>query len=348
MKSSQRHGVKILDSGSESGWDDFVASREDASVYHLSVWKKIIEETFGHRTYYIYSEGDGGIKGILPIVHIKSRLFGNYMVSMPYFNYGGICALDRATEEALLAKAVETARTCGASHMELRETVKRDNGLAVKTSKVCMLLDLPDDADKLWKALPSKLRSQIRRPMKEGMEVRSGGIELLEDFYYVFMTNMRDLGTPVYSKKFFYNILSSLPEGSWLSVVYHEGCPVAVGFCTGFRTKAEIPWASSLRKFNKLSPNMLLYWGVLEGSIKRGYGSFDFGRSSPDSGTYRFKKQWGARPLPLYWHYWLRSGGTMPELNPSNPKYKMFINVWKNLPLWVTRLMGPGIVKNLP
>jgi FemAB-related protein (PEP-CTERM system-associated) len=176
-----------------------------------------------------------------------------------------------------------------------------------------------------------------------------GKEEYLDSFYDIFSTNMRDLGTPVYGKKFFRNILREFPTSTWICTVRtKEDKAVASGFLVGFKKRLEIPWASSLRSHNSSSPNMLLYWTSLKFACENGYDTFDFGRSTPGEGTYKFKEQWGAKPVQLFWHYWLRSGGPLPELNPHNPKYKMAIKIWQKLPLSVTNLIGPAIVRNLP
>ncbi len=206
----------------------------------------------------------------------------------------------------------------------------------------------PQDYETLLKAFPSKLRSQVRRAQKEGMDVRVGGTELLGDYYRVFARCMRDLGTPVYERGFFEAILETFPKEARLCVVSLNGVPLASGFLYGFRNTLEIPWAASDKRFSRLSPNMLLYGTVLEFACREGFKEFDFGRSSVDSGTYRFKAQWGAQPHQLYWYYWLSEGRTIPELNPDNPKYKAAIAAWKCLPVPVANLVGPHLVKYLP
>ena len=212
-----------------------------------------------------------------------------------------------------------------------------------------MLLELPNSPEYLWRSFTSKLKSQIRRPEKEGMYARIGKKEELDSFYKVFAINMRDLGTPVYSKKFFENILKEFPESTWLCTVYNkEDKPLASGFLIGFKERIEIPWASSIRRYNQYSPNMLLYWCSLKFACENGFNIFDFGRCTPGEGTFRFKEQWGARPVQLRWHYWMRNGGPLPDINPENPRYKIAINIWKRLPVGLTRLLGPGIVKNIP
>ena len=322
---------------------------ENATIYHLTDWMILINKTFGHNGYYLYvTDEHGSICGVLPLIHMNSRLFGSFLVSIPYFNYGGIVADSIEIETMLLDKAIDLAKQLGVKHLELREGKTREQIKHVRTDKVNMILNLPDNIAEFEKSLGSKLRSQIKRSMREGFEVSQGGIDRLDDFYKVFSENMRDLGTPVYSKTFFKELLHTFPSQTSIIILKLSGVPVSAAFLLGGHKKLEIPWASSLRKYNKFSPNMLLYWSVLQFAINEEYKQFDFGRSTIDSGTYKFKKQWGAMPLQLYWNYWLSKGVSMPKLNPDNPKYKLAINMWKKLPLVVANFIGPTIVKNLP
>jgi FemAB-related protein (PEP-CTERM system-associated) len=341
--------IRIMQPADGERWDAFVKSAPLAHAYHQAAWATVIEQSFGQRPYYLFSENAAGhVDGVLPLVRLRSRLFGDFMVSLPYLNYGGPCAADSDTERRLIDEAIRIARGAQVQHVELRLTVNDGFDLRVKASKVSMRLPLADDSATQWKAFSSKLRNQINRPLKEGMVARIGGREELDAFHEVFSVNMRDVGTPVYGKRFFEQILGAFPDSARICTVFHQQQPVASGLVIGFRDTLEIPWASSLRAFNKSSPNMLLYWTVLKYAVDSGYRVFDFGRSSHDSGTYRFKEQWGAKPFPLYWHYWLRDRTDLPELNPANPKYQLAINVWKRLPLGLTRLIGPAIVRNIP
>jgi len=342
--------IRLYSEIEKEKWDRYVFDNNKSNCYHLAGWKNIIEKTFHHKTYYILSENNQSeINGILPIVLIKSILFGNYAVSLPYFNYGGICTDNGDIGNQLLKEAIGIVQREKGEHIELRHVNPVDNGLPVKTAKVSMRLGLPKNEEDLWKSFSSKLRSQIKKPSKEGMHSRLGREEELDSFYTVFSQNMRDLGTPVYSKKFFNNILKEFPESTWICTVYtKEEYPVASGFLIGFKEMLEIPWASSLRNYNRYSPNMLLYWSTLKFASESGYRVFDFGRSTPGEGTYKFKEQWGAKPVQLYWNYWLKNEGPLPELNPDNPKYRLAIQIWQKLPLELTRIIGPMIVKNLP
>jgi len=328
-------------------WDEY-ARRNMASIYLDSRWTELIKKVFGHESYYLMAHENDELVGILPLVQLKSLLFGNFMVSMPYFNYGGAIADRDDVMIALIKHAGELYSRLGCSHIELRFDSEQILELAARTDKITVLLDLPDDADVLWQSIGSKRRAQVKRPLREGVEFVSGGVELLDDFYYVFSRNMRDLGTPVYSKRFFREILSNFSENSFIAVARLNSEAVGAGFLIGNNGRLEIPWASTLRKVNRLGVNMYLYWNILNTAIDKKYQVFDFGRSSKDAGTLKFKKQWGGKEEQLYWYYLLRDGEDMPELNPSSKKFEAAIAVWQKLPLPITNLIGPSLVKNLP
>lgn len=342
--------IKNINSSHKDQWNDYVTGRCSPSAPYLYEWRTVFEKSFGIRTHYFAAFEGEIIVGVLPLAFLSSALFGRYIVSVPYLNYGGIVADTTEIECALLQKAIEAAKEQKAEYIELRSAYEHSalHDLPCKQKKVAMLLDLPDSADDLWDAFKSKLRSQIRRAQKEALIVTVGRFDQLDNFYEVFSRNMRDLGTPVYSKTFFKRILEVFDTRAHIVIVFKETRPVAAGFIIGNGKKMEVPWASSLRKYNKLGTNMLLYWSMLKFAVSEGYRVFDFGRSTEGETTYKFKEQWGAVPHQLYWYYWLNDGVSLPELNPDNPKYKLAISMWQKLPVWVTKLIGPHIVKNLP
>jgi FemAB-related protein (PEP-CTERM system-associated) len=330
-------------------WDTYVLGAPLSSGYHLAGWRRVIEEAFGHRTYYLSVKGPGGtIQGVLPLVLLASRGFGKFLVSLPFVNYGGLMADSQEVRSLLEAFATEQAKALKVDHIELRHEESTDTSWVSRERKVSMRLTLPASYEELLKGFPSKLRSQVRRAQKEGMLAQVGGHEYLDAFYKVFSRCMRDLGTPVYGKGFFSKILEIFPKEARICVVSLGETPVAAGFLYGFRSSLEIPWAASDKRFNKLAPNMLLYGTVLEYACQQGFHIFDFGRSTPDSGTYRFKAQWGARPKQLHWYYWMKDGHPVPQLNPQNPKFALAIHLWQRLPLMVANVLGPHIVKYLP
>lgn len=341
--------VALATDDDRGDWDGFVDSMDDAEAYHPYEWRKVFERVFGHRCFYLIArEADGVVRGILPLVQLKSLLFGNFFVSLPCFNYAGSLASSETTRAKLIESADRVATEAGASHVELRHRERVRVDLPYRQDKVAMQLDLPDTSDELWQGFSPKLRAQIRRPTKEGATCEEGGVELLDTFYAIFSRNMRDLGTPVFPKELFREMCDSFPDTTRIFIVRLDGQPCAAGITYGFRDRLEIPSASALREYNRVSVNMLLYWSVLQYAVREGYRLFDFGRSTVGAGTYRFKKQWGAEPEQLHWHYCLPPGADMPALNPQNPKFRLATKVWQHLPLGIANLLGPRIVRNLP
>jgi FemAB-related protein (PEP-CTERM system-associated) len=349
-QSNNEISISLLTPEQYNAWDDYVNQHKHASIYHLSQWKTLIEQTFNHRCFYLLARNENNqICGVLPCVNLNSRLFGNFFVSMPYFNYGGALADSDEIKQQLNHYLQHIASQLKVSHIQYRESEARQfNELPLNTDKVNMVLTLPESPEALGKLIGSKRRSQIKRPIREGVTHTIGGMELLDDFYQVFCFNMRDLGTPVYSKIFFKNILEQFEPHTRIVVVYWQGKPVSAGFLMRYRDRLEIPWASTVQYANKISVNMYLYWQILCFAIETQCTEFDFGRSTINEGTYRFKRQWGAEPQQCYWYYWVPAQGELPNLSPKNKKFELAISIWKKLPLAITNRLGPLIVKNLP
>ena len=330
-------------------WDDFVRRNSKGTVYHTRAWQVIIESAFNYQAHHLCAKDDADrIQGVLPLVRLKSRIFGDFMVSLPFVNYCGSLANDPAVEVLLTQHACELADELGVSHVEFRDRKAREPGWAVRTDKIEMILELRETTEEQWKRLRGTVRNRIRKATKSGATVQIGGPELVPDFYRVFSRNMRDLGTPVYGRHFFTEIINHLGNLAEIVVVYLNDSPVAAGLLIHHGPITEIPSSSSIREFNRLSVNTLLHWECLKRAIQRGARRFDFGRCSVDSGTYHFKKRWGAEPIQLYWHYWLRDGGEPPKINPDNAKYALGIKAWKCLPLWISNRLGPHLAGLLP
>jgi len=339
--------VKLLKDENDL-WDDYVQRSTLATNYHQLGWRQVIEKSFGHKTYYLMAINNETIKGILPLIHMRSLLFGNFLVSVPFFNYGGIVADDPEVAQELVSGAVNIAKELRADYIEFRHLYNELTIGQTKEHKVTMILDLKGDVDSQWKAFNAKLRNQIRKAEKSGLQIKTGGLEDVPQFYEVFARNMRDLGTPVYGRDFFENILATFPQNTRLFSVIFEEKIIASGIASWFKDTFEVPWASSMREYRSLCPNNLLYWEAIKFAIEKGFKKFDFGRSTPGEGTYNFKEQWGARPVQLYWQYWMRDGQNLPELNPQNPKYQFAIKAWQRLPVALTKVLGPRIVRNIP
>ncbi|PHQ26365.1 GNAT family N-acetyltransferase [Marinobacter guineae] len=328
---------------------DYVLQHPASTIWHLPEVSEFIQNTYGHSCRYFYVlDSESEVRGVLPVSQLKSRLFGNFMVSVPYFNYGGVLADNQKIAGALVLAAERWRDSENAQHVELRHCSDLSLGLPQRKDKQTFWLPLPENSKELWDSFQPKLRAQIRKGEREISNVEIGGLELLDDFYRVFAHNMRDLGTPVYSKAFFQNLVETLGERARIVVVRINGEAAGCAILCCFGGRMEIPWASTLRKQNHTGVNMAMYWKALEYSVSIGCRLFDFGRCSKDTGTARFKQQWGASEIPLFWDYALSRGAEFPNLNPNNPKYRLLIAAWKRLPVWMSRLIGPGIVKYLP
>jgi serine/alanine adding enzyme len=337
-------------------WDSYVLKHPSSTLYHLSGWARVIEKAYGHNMFYLMAVMGSETVGVLPLVHIKHRIFGNSLVSIPFFDLGGVVAEHEDEERCLVEEALRIGQSIGVASVELRhmdakklhnaDEEKIDN-LYVKTlsRKVRMILDLPDSPDKLMTAFNSKLRSQIKVPTRNGLVAKIGGKELIKDFYKVFSINMRDLGSPVHSLKLIEYTINEFPETSRIFIVYTEDQPVACSLTIGYRDMLENPWASSLKAFSRLSPNMLLYWTMLEYACNNGYKYFDFGRSSPEEGTFKFKKQWGALPNQLNWQYVSGENDSSSNDHLEKSKFETMIKIWQKLPVGLTRVIGPPVRK---
>jgi FemAB-related protein (PEP-CTERM system-associated) len=308
-----------------------------------------MSRAFRHRWYVLAIRQHGVIRAGLPLVHLQSRIFGNFLVSMPCVNYGGILTEDDALAEPLLEGAIALGQRLHVRHLELRHLANHYPQLPLQQEKVSMWLSLPSTAEELLASFKSKLRSQVMKGQKNGLGVRIGRFELLDDFYTVFAHNMRDLGTPVYPRALYQHILEAFPTTARIVIVTGDGYrPVAGGFLLGYRDRIEISSASSLRAYNHLQSNMWLYWNCLKYACEQGYRIFDFGRSTEGSSTYKFKAQWGPQRIRHYWHYYLETGRELPRLNPHNPKFRLATTMWRRLPLGVTRVLGPAVVRYFP
>lgn len=335
-------------------WDEYVHAHPESHLSHRWAWRQIFKESFGHESTYLVARQAQKIVGLLPLTLVKSFLFGSAWISTPYLNGGGVLSSSEEAKELLLQKALELFSNSKTNYIELRHrsNIFQSSKLQTRSHKVVSILSLPNDSKSLFDSFPSKLRSQIRKPQKMGMTAKAYtkneiNLKALENFYYVFSTHMRDLGTPVYPKIFFDKIIQSFRQECSLFTVSDQNRLVSAAITISHRGICEIPWASSLKNAHRSSPNMLLYWKALETAVEQGHSEFDFGRSTTDSGQHRFKQQWGTRDLPLTWHYSIGEG-QIPDINPKSAKFSFLVQCWQQLPLPIANTVGPWISRSLP
>lgn len=324
-------------------WNAFVCSAASATISHLYEWRRIITDAYGHRTFYLTVRQNSNIVGILPLVQVKSRLFGNTLSSMPFQDYGGIIAnsIDECRE--LLDGALQLKKECKAESLELRyrNAVFANEG-KIRKDKATLIMDISKGSEALWKSFSPKLRNQIRKAQKSGLSTQYGGAELLEDFYRPFAANMRDLGSPIHHPEFFKKMFSEFRENARVLLVKEERRIIGGLIALFHKETVVVPWASSLRHYFSKCPNNLLYWDAIQHACDRGYRLFDFGRSSIGSGTYNFKLQWGAQPVQLHWQVFAKTIRTK-----ENANLRFASAIWKHCPVALTNYLGPYIRKFL-
>ena len=330
-------------------WDTFVGRSGRVPLSWHPAWLRVLEQGLRHVPYLIEAVEEGETVGLLPLAFVRSRLFGRFLVGLPYLNYGGVIAYDERVSLKLVDKAIELAEELDVRHLELRHTRALEHPrLTTRTGhKVHMIRELPTTPAVLLKQLQSNVRNHIRKGQKNGLVVAWGAEELLPEFYNVFSQNMRDLGTPVYSRELFRAALRQFSGRVELCVVRLGTKAVAAGLLVhGWKT-TEIPSASSLRPYNSTNANSLMYWNLLERAIERGQETFDFGRSTPGTSVCSFKEQWGAKPEPARWQYYMRAGN-IEDMRSDHPRYARLVKIWQRLPIGLTRLVGPPIVRGIP
>lgn len=331
--------------GSADAWDAAVRGSAGWTHFHQYGWRRVIERTHGHECPYLVAKDGDAIVGVLPLVRVRSRLFGHFLVSMPFVNYGGPLGSDAAVQ-ALAGAAMAEAKASGARLLEFRALKELPLDMSVSHRKITVMLDLtPRDPDKVFNTFKAKLRSQIRRPQKEGVTVKFGP-DQVGPFYSVFARHMRDLGTPVQPRALFEHLAAEFPNDAWFGCAWLGDVPVAGGCGFVWDGQFEMTWASSLTRYQSLAPNMAVYWGFIERAAAEGLSLFNFGRCTPGSGTHKFKLQWGSRDVPLYWYQ--LAEGTAATPSPDDARYAWGPRLWKKLPLGLATMLGPRIVRSIP
>ena len=331
-------------------WNHFAEQFGYAGYFQRVEWLNVLRDGLQQQPWFLSAWDGDQLVGVLPLAFVKSALFGRFLVSLPYLNTAGVVTKSNDAAVLLVDEAIRLADRLDVKNLELRhETEIEHAGLpATMRQKVHMRLPLPETTEALWSSLKSKVRSQIKKPRNdERLTVAWGREDLLDEFHRVFCANMRDLGTPPFSRKLFGAMLAELPDDTEICCVRFDGTPCAGAFIVHGPDVTTVPSASSLRSFNRTSCNMLMYWHLLSRSIERGQRVFDFGRSSEDSGTFRFKKQWGSEAQPAVWQYYLREGAAT-DMRPEGGRYGLMIKAWQKLPVWVTKIIGPSIVRGIP
>lgn len=334
-------------SGPAAEWDACVHATTGWTHFQQWRWKPVVEAVFGHDCVYLAARDSAErVTGVLPLVHARSLLFGDYLISMPFLNYGGPLG-DAPSVQALVREASAVARARNVDLLELRSRDPLPIDATVSNRKITCVLDLvPGDPDAVWRSLDSNVRRKVRHAQKQDFGL-SFGADQVDSFYAVFSRHMRDLGTPTLPRRWFQTIADQFGDDAWIGCVYSGNRPVAGAFGFQWGSELEVTWVSALRDYHRHYANMLLYWAFIERATAQSLRVFNFGRCTPGSGTHRFKQQWGARDVPLMWYQPL-SGRRAATPSPSEGAFSWGPRVWKRLPLALTNALGPAIVRMIP
>lgn len=332
--------------GADPAWDRFVERWPEATFFHLSAWKTVIEESFGHRCHYLIARQAGAVVGVLPLTHVRSRLFGNSLLSNAFCVYGGPLVATPAALGALDDAAFALARDLGVDHIEYRlRTPQHLDWPCDRATYVTFRKAMDSDPEKAMLAIPRKQRAMVRKGIKAGLVGRSDSD--LRRFYPLYAESVRNLGTPVLGRRYFECLKSIFCTASDVITVVGSGRPLASVLSFVFRDEVLPYYGGGCRAAREWGANDFMYWAVMRRACEAGLRTFDFGRSKVGTGSYAFKKHWGFEPEPLHYEHRLLRIDEVPEINPLNPKYGRMISAWKRLPLAVANAVGPLIAREL-
>lgn len=329
--------------------DEYLSGKTEASPYQHMHWLTAVKHAYGFDYSYLLAKLENQLVGVLPVCIFKGLGGNKYICSLPFCDVGGVVADSNEIKKALIQYALKIVDQQGATSLEIRQRLNSlEYDAEMTDQKVSMMLDLPDTADSLFESFKSKLRSQIRKAEKNGLTFDfANDKKSIEDFYYVFTRNMHNLGSPTHSKKWFHALRESYGKDFLVGRVWFEDKIVGSGILLFSGNNVCIPWASTLRDYNRLAPNMLLYWNLLSVSCERGCKQFDFGRSTFGEGTYKFKQQWGAKPVLLDWQTLDKQGELEIASNGKSRIRDVVESVWKKLPLPVANTIGPHLRRRI-
>lgn len=345
MTASSDLSIHELSDSDKPRWDAFVQTCPGATFFHRAGWKRIMEDVFGHRAWFLYAERHGEIEAVLPLAQINSRLFGNSLMSLPFCVYGGVASNSDEAFQKLTEVAKEKAESLNVDALEMRNRKQAYPEWAHKDLYVTFRKEIDPDPEVNLKNIPRKQRAMVRKGIKAGLEGQwDDGIDR---FYDAYSQSVHALGTPVFSRKLFSTLRDEFGDDCRILTITKEGRTIASVLNFYFRDEVLPYYGGGTSEARSLKANDFMYWDLMCRSAEEGIRLFDYGRSKQGAGSYSFKKNWGFEPEPLHYEYHLVKAKEIPEVNPNNPKYQTFIKLWRKLPLSATQWLGPHIVKNL-
>ena len=340
--------IRLLSECDAKDWDEFACSNTSGSIFHTLAWRRILERTFFYKSIYVAAYENGAICGIVPLFLVPRPFGGSVLVSVPFGVYGGIVAEGHAVAMSLLNAIKHMVVEKGVNSLELRQFEKLDERLPIKDLYYTFVREIYDGEEKNMAAIPRKQRRMIRQGIKYGLRSQVGGLDLLQDFYFVYSTSLRNLGTPAFPLIYFQVLFQELGAQCKILSVFYENKVVASVLTFFYRDCVMPYYGGGLPEYQHLAIYDYMYWELMRYGWEHGYKLYDFGRSKHNTGPFHFKRHWGFEPRALPYQYYLPKGGSIPNVNPLNPKIQPFIALWKHLPLSMANRLGPFLIKYLP
>ncbi len=326
-------------------WDAYVNQHSEATFFHLYGWKQVLNKSFRHKCYYLYALQNEQIVGVLPLGHIKSLFFGNALISTPFAVYGGVLSDNDEIKQLITDEACRLAEELTVDHLEIRNIEQQYPDWPNKELYVYFKKELADNDDDNLKAIPRKQRAMVRKGIKAGLKYDIG--KNINQFYQAYSESVRNLGTPVFSKKLFASLIDVFGDQVDVLTVTKENQLVASVLSFYYKNEVIPYYGGGTSAARSLKGNDFMYWALMQHSVKQGMTSFDYGRSKEGTGSYSFKKNWGFAPKPLFYEFYLVKAKAIPDINPLNPKYQRFISIWRKLPLKLSQILGPILSRDL-
>ncbi|MCP4266166.1 MAG: FemAB family PEP-CTERM system-associated protein [Candidatus Brocadiaceae bacterium] len=337
--------IAVLDGTQNSSWDEYVDRHDDSTFFHLSGWKNVIEKSFGHEPYYLLAYDNNIVVGVFPLFYVNSILFGKTLASTPFCVYGGILSDNKEITDSLIKHAMDLSKKLNVDAIEIRNIQKQQNTWIVNQLYYRFRKVISDSNDDNLKSIPRKQRAMVRKGIKSGLV--SEHTTDYNRLFRIYSESLRNLGTPVFTKKYLNYLMQEFKDKCDILMIKNGDKDIAGVMSFYFKNEVIPYYGGSITEARSVKANDFMYWELMRRSAKRGISIFDFGRSKEGTGSYSFKKNWGFTPEPLHYQYNMPTGKSMPEINPMNPKYQIFIKLWKKLPLGIANTFGPYLAKDL-
>lgn len=312
-------------------WNKFLDTEKEnqiITIAHNPSLGPILAKTFGYSSQNLSLTEHSQIIGVMPVVFLNNRA-----ISMPHFSYGGPIISTDNELDINIKSFIEDKK------FEIRSFTKLSEYSYDK--KISCILEVHASHEEQIMTFKAKLRQKIRKAEKINYKICHGGLELLNDYYYLYAQKMLKFGSPPIGKVFFKNLLTDYKFGkAQITVVYDNDKAIATGFSLSYLNFNEVCWSATDSDYDGYNIHALICWEILKTSIVEKHKYFSFGRSTVNSNNHQFKRQWQPIELPIFYNYSEPVGKSIKE-------HTYLTKIWKYQPLATSVYLGEWISKYL-